>query len=58
MTYYIFLSLGEHTNTERGYLSAVLRPKLQDMLVNERSAEGDAIEVVVSKLDKDPLEIM
>ncbi|KAG2222214.1 hypothetical protein INT45_014111 [Circinella minor] len=50
--------LCEHTNTERGYLSAVLRPKLQDMLANERSAEGDVIEVIVSKLDKDPLEIM
>ncbi|KAI8137750.1 GTP cyclohydrolase 1 type 2/Nif3 [Fennellomyces sp. T-0311] len=50
--------LCEHSNTERGYLSAVLRPKLQDMLVNERSGEGDAIEVVVSQVDKDPLVIM
>lgn len=49
---------GEHSNTERGYLSAVLQPKLQSMLANERSEEGDAIEVVVSKVDKDPLTIM
>ncbi|KAL1932465.1 hypothetical protein VTP01DRAFT_8143 [Rhizomucor pusillus] len=50
--------LCEHSNTERGYLSAVLQPKLQSMLANERSEEGDAIEVVVSKVDKDPLTIM
>ncbi|KAI9030936.1 GTP cyclohydrolase 1 type 2/Nif3 [Phycomyces nitens] len=49
--------LCEHTNTERGYLSAVLKPALERQLAGERSESGDNIEVVVSKLDKDPLVI-
>ncbi|CDS13440.1 hypothetical protein LRAMOSA05616 [Lichtheimia ramosa] len=43
--------LCEHSNTERGYLSAVLKDKLQSML------QQDGIQVVVSQVDKDPLVI-
>lgn len=43
--------IGEHSNTERGYLSAVLKDKLQSML------QQDGIQVVVSQVDKDPLVI-
>ncbi|KAI8372876.1 GTP cyclohydrolase 1 type 2/Nif3 [Radiomyces spectabilis] len=50
--------LCEHSNTERGYLSAVLQPALQKALANESSEEGEAIEIIVSKLDKDPLQIV
>lgn len=49
---------GEHSNTERGYLSAVLKPALEKALAHEKSEEGEAIEVLVSKVDKDPLEIV
>ncbi len=46
--------LCNHTNTERPYLSAVLR----EWLETELNAEKDyqSWEVVVSKVDKDPLE--
>ncbi|KAI9320515.1 GTP cyclohydrolase 1 type 2/Nif3 [Dichotomocladium elegans] len=50
--------LCEHTNTERGYLTAVLQPKLQALLNNEKTEHGDAIQVIVSKVDKDPLVIV
>jgi dinuclear metal center YbgI/SA1388 family protein len=40
--------LCEHTNTERGFLSAVLRQRLQEELGNEA-------EVIVSGVDRDPL---
>ncbi|OBZ81816.1 Protein NIF3 [Choanephora cucurbitarum] len=50
--------LCEHSNTERGYLSAVLKPALEKQLANEKSEEGEAIEVLVSKVDKDPLVIV
>ncbi|KAI7861599.1 GTP cyclohydrolase 1 type 2/Nif3 [Spinellus fusiger] len=50
--------LCEHTNTERGYLSAVLKPALEKLLVDERSEKGEKIEVVVSTLDCDPLVIV
>ncbi|KAL9544646.1 hypothetical protein MBANPS3_007513 [Mucor bainieri] len=50
--------LCEHSNTERGYLSAVLKPALEKELANETSEEGEAIEVIVSKVDKDPLQIV
>ncbi|KAI9250613.1 GTP cyclohydrolase 1 type 2/Nif3 [Sporodiniella umbellata] len=50
--------LCEHSNTERGYLSAVLKPALEKQLANEKSGEGETIEVVVSKVDRDPLEVV
>jgi hypothetical protein len=50
--------LGEHSNTERGYLSAVLKPALEKELANEKSEEGESIEIIVSKVDKDPLQIV
>jgi hypothetical protein len=53
-----FLKPGEHTNTERGYLSAVLKPELEKKLKVETSEEGEPIEVVVSKVDQDPLVIV
>ncbi|RGB43933.1 GTP cyclohydrolase 1 type 2/Nif3 [Rhizophagus diaphanus] len=46
--------LCEHSNTERGYLSEVLKPKLEQLLKEEGKEEK--IDVVVSKVDKDPLE--
>ncbi|EPY42183.1 NGG1 interacting factor 3 [Angomonas deanei] len=42
--------LGEHTNTERGYLSAVLAPLLRKKL-------GDKVEVLVLQKNHDPLVI-
>ncbi|KAF7731251.1 NGG1 interacting factor [Apophysomyces ossiformis] len=50
--------LCEHSNTERGYLSAVLQPTLEDLLKEDRSEEGEPIKVVVSQVDKDPLVVM
>jgi putative NIF3 family GTP cyclohydrolase 1 type 2 len=44
--------LCEHSNTERGYLTDVLKPRL-DQLLN-----FDGIDVVVSKVDRDPLLIV
>ncbi|KAI8882680.1 NGG1p interacting factor 3 [Backusella circina FSU 941] len=50
--------LCEHTNTERGYLSAVLKPELEKKLKDETSEEGEPIEVIVSRVDQDPLVIV
>ncbi|KAI5794914.1 GTP cyclohydrolase 1 type 2/Nif3 [Pyronema domesticum] len=54
-----------HTNTERGFLSAVMKPKLADVLmeewkkVAETETEGkEGFEVVVSKNDRDPYDII
>ncbi|KAG0227048.1 NGG1 interacting factor [Actinomortierella wolfii] len=44
--------LCEHSNTERGYLKASLKPKLEQLFAQDG---GEAVEVVVSKTDKDPL---
>jgi hypothetical protein len=56
---------GFHTNSERGFLSAVMKPRLSDVLAEEwkkvagNEAEGKAgFEVVVSKSDRDPYEIV
>lgn len=46
--------LCNHTNTERPYLSAVLREWLETELNAEKDQQG--WEVVVSKVNKDPLE--
>ncbi|KAI9292765.1 NGG1p interacting factor 3 [Neoconidiobolus thromboides FSU 785] len=46
--------LGEHSNSERGYLSNYLKPKLEKEL---NSLNLDNVEVIVSKLDKDPVSI-
>ncbi|KAJ3169756.1 NGG1 interacting factor [Geranomyces variabilis] len=46
--------LCEHTNTERGYLSQILQPRLQALL---READETAT-VICSKIDKDPLDIV
>ncbi|CAG8459517.1 1289_t:CDS:2 [Funneliformis caledonium] len=48
--------LCEHSNTERGYLSEILKPKLEQLFKDDD--EKEAIDVVVSKVDKDPLEII
>ncbi|RUP45187.1 GTP cyclohydrolase 1 type 2/Nif3 [Jimgerdemannia flammicorona] len=50
--------LCEHTNTERGYLRAVLMPQLIRMLSNEANSGEGPIEVVCSEVDKDPMVIM
>jgi len=50
--------LCEHSNTERGYLTAVLQPTLAKELKDEKTEAGDNIEIVVSTVDKDPLEIV
>ncbi|KAF9282737.1 hypothetical protein BGZ74_002089 [Mortierella antarctica] len=47
--------LCEHSNTERGYLSATLKPKLEALLAQDG---GEAVEVVVSQTDKDPLVVV
>ncbi|ODQ55569.1 NGG1p interacting factor 3 [Saitoella complicata NRRL Y-17804] len=43
-----------HTNTERGFLAAVMKPRLEELLKEEE----EKIEVVVSEGDRDPVEIM
>lgn len=48
--------LCHHTNTERGYLSAVLKDKLREELNAQEGQEG--WEVVVSEKDRDPLLIV
>ncbi|KAJ1797491.1 hypothetical protein LPJ59_003105 [Coemansia sp. RSA 2399] len=51
--------LGEHSNTERGYLRAVLAKRLQQELDSD-GTEGSGEEpasIVVSNLDKDPIVI-
>ncbi|RUS17028.1 hypothetical protein BC937DRAFT_90517 [Endogone sp. FLAS-F59071] len=50
--------LCEHTNTERGYLRAVLMPRLMSILANEPDAYEQPVEVVCSEIDRDPLVIM
>jgi len=48
--------LCEHSHTERGYLKEVLQPRLAELLgLND---EETTVEVVVSKVDKDPLELV
>ncbi|KAG5440532.1 hypothetical protein PCK2_000357 [Pneumocystis canis] len=51
-----------HSNTERGFLSSVMKKQLQDVLCEEfRDIQYDQIllpEVVVSEVDRDPLEIV
>ncbi|KAI7827096.1 GTP cyclohydrolase 1 type 2/Nif3 [Gamsiella multidivaricata] len=47
--------LCEHSNTERGYLSAVLKPKLEELLSQDG---GEGVEVIVSRTDKDPLVVV
>ncbi|CAG8515435.1 10472_t:CDS:2 [Paraglomus brasilianum] len=50
-----FLS-GEHSNTERGYLTKVLKPHLEKLL--REDGDDEAVEVVVSSIDRDPLDIV
>ncbi|KAF9200972.1 hypothetical protein BGZ49_008792 [Haplosporangium sp. Z 27] len=47
--------LCEHSNTERGYLSDSLKPKLEELLAKDG---GEVVEVIVSKTDKDPLVVV
>jgi dinuclear metal center YbgI/SA1388 family protein len=49
--------LCEHTNTERGYLLAELKPRLETLFDEMclRSEDGRTVEVVVSKEDQSPL---
>jgi hypothetical protein len=56
---------GFHTNTERGFLHSVMKPKLTEVLAEEwakvtaAEAEGkEGFEIVVSKEDRDPYEIV
>jgi putative NIF3 family GTP cyclohydrolase 1 type 2 len=51
--------LVEHSNSERGYLSQVLMPRLQSLLRMDQGldqANDIEIEVICSCLDKDPIE--
>ncbi|KAJ3076853.1 NGG1 interacting factor [Podochytrium sp. JEL0797] len=48
--------LCEHSNTERGYLSNVLQPKLSALMNSDGS--GVSVDVVCSRLDADPLSIV
>lgn len=51
--------LVEHSNSERGYLSNVLMPRLQSLLRVDQGldqANDIEIEVICSSLDKDPIE--
>lgn len=47
-----------HTNTERPYLKDVLRDWLKKELDAEEAVDGKSWEVVVSEMDKDPLEVV
>ncbi|KAF9357135.1 hypothetical protein BGX26_004206 [Mortierella sp. AD094] len=47
--------LCEHSNTERGYLSDTLKPKLEELLAKDG---GEGVEVIVSQTDKDPLVVV
>lgn len=56
---------GFHTNSERGFLAAIMKGKLQEALGEEwakvESSErgaAEGFEVVVSQADRDPYEIM
>ena len=56
---------GFHTNTERGFLKAVMQPKLTEVLADEwakltpEERDGkDEIEVEVSQVDRDPYTIV
>jgi dinuclear metal center YbgI/SA1388 family protein len=46
--------LCEHTNTERGYLEKVLKPRLSELF----EEEGFQVEIVCSQVDADPLVIV
>jgi putative NIF3 family GTP cyclohydrolase 1 type 2 len=48
--------LCNHTNTERGYLTAVLKEKLEKELNMEQ--DSGKWEVIVSRVDKDPLRVV
>ena len=50
--------LTNHTNTERGYLGAVLQEWLAKELKAEEGEDGEGWEVLVSKADKDPLRVV
>ncbi len=43
--------LCDHSNTERGFLAQVLKPKLQTLL-------EDQVEILVSQTDTDPLTVV
>ncbi len=47
--------LCEHSNRERGYLSALLKPRLEELLAQDG---GEPVEVIVSTTDKDPLVVV
>ncbi|KAI1313030.1 hypothetical protein EDD11_002771 [Mortierella claussenii] len=47
--------LCEHSNTERGYLKDTLKVKLEEQLSKDG---GEAVQVIVSTTDKDPLEVV
>ncbi|KAJ2575961.1 NGG1 interacting factor, partial [Coemansia sp. RSA 1804] len=50
--------LGEHSNTERGYLRAVLAERLQRELDTDNDdSDSGSVSVVVSLVDKDPISI-
>ncbi|KAJ2518156.1 hypothetical protein H4217_003510 [Coemansia sp. RSA 1939] len=50
--------LGEHSNTERGYLRAVLAERLQRELDTDNGdSDSGSVSVVVSLVDKDPISI-
>ena len=46
-----------HSNTERPYLAGVLREWLEREMTEE-DGQGEGWEVVVSEMDRDPLEVV
>jgi dinuclear metal center YbgI/SA1388 family protein len=52
------ICLFEHTNTERGYLSKVLQPRLQELLSLSIENEDLSFNVMSSTRDKCPISIM
>lgn len=49
----VVICLG-HSNSERGYLDAVMKGKLLEALKTESSIEGGEVSVEVSETDRDP----
>jgi putative NIF3 family GTP cyclohydrolase 1 type 2 len=49
------IELGEHSNTERGYLHSVLATRLQNTLKEQGMEDAS---VVCSQIDQDPLQIV
>jgi len=49
--------LTEHTNSERGYLPT-MKQKIMDELAKEDLGEDGEIEIVISQVDRDPINVI